>query len=340
MRKRQKIAAWAAAVFAVSVMPQARGAEPVMLRQAYVAVVSNFASILLEKRELMHHYGQSYVMQPEQFRGSPAVITALASGDLQIGHLAYSSFALAVENGKMDGLRIISGEFQDGVPGYYSDEYFVLKDSPIRTIDDLKGKVLTTNGAGSAVDIGLRAMLRRHKINEQKDVTMVQAALPNMLPMLSSHKVDLFANVLPFSADPTVRAATRTLFTQADAMGRTQMNLWVVQKSFIAAHRAALVDYMEDALRVERWYLNPANREAALNIAVKVGKVPRSKFEAWLFSHNDYYHDPDGLPNLDALQKNVDLLHELGFLKAKLTVRDYTDLSIVKEAAQRLHQAP
>src|SRR6185437_3797668 len=110
MRKRQKIAAWAAAVFAVSAMPQAHGAEPVMLRQAYVAVVSNFASILLEKRELMHHYGQSYVMQPEQFRGSPAVITALASGDLQIGHLAYSTFALAVENGKMDGLRIISGE--------------------------------------------------------------------------------------------------------------------------------------------------------------------------------------------------------------------------------------
>ena len=108
-----------------------------------------------------------------RFGGSPPIIIALATGDLQIGHLAYSSWAVAVENAGMDDLRIIASEFQDGVPGYYSDEYFVLKDSPIRTIEDLRGKVLATNAAGSAVDIGLRAMLRKHGLDEKKDVANV-----------------------------------------------------------------------------------------------------------------------------------------------------------------------
>jgi NitT/TauT family transport system substrate-binding protein len=337
MRKRQIIAASVIGTFLFAPLSvTARSAEPVAIHQAYVAVVSNFASILLEKRDLMRHYGKSYVMTPVHFRGSPAVITALASGEIEIGHLAYSSFAVAVENAKMDDLRVISGEFEDGVPGYYSNEYFLLKDSPIRTIEDLKGKVLATNGAGSAVDIPLRAMLRKHGLDPNKDVTMVQAALPNMLPMLQEHKADLFANVLPFSADPVARAATRVLFTQADAVGRTQMNVWVARKEFIDKHRAALVDYMEDALRVERWYLDPKNREAAIDIAVKASKKPRSKYEGWLFTHKDYYHDLDGLPDLKALQASIALLHELGFLKASLNVQKYADLSIVKEAARRL----
>ena len=42
------------------------------------------------------------------------------------------------------------------------------------------------------------------------------------------------------------------------------------------------------------------------------------------------------LPNLDALQRNVDMTHELGFVKTTLDVTKYADLSLVQEAAKRL----
>ena len=42
------------------------------------------------------------------------------------------------------------------------------------------------------------------------------------------------------------------------------------------------------------------------------------------------------LPNLDALQANINTTHELGFIKAPLDVKKYSDLSLAKEAAQRL----
>ena len=44
------------------------------------------------------------------------------------------------------------------------------------------------------------------------------------------------------------------------------------------------------------------------------------------------------MPDLDALQRNVDLTHELGFVSNSFDVRKYADLSVVREAAARLKQ--
>src|SRR5262249_45819179 len=113
-------------------------AEPVKIRTAYVVPVANWASLILAKKELAKHMGQSYVFEDVRFNGTPAMITALATGELEIGDLAYSSLALAVENAGMDDLRVISDEFQDGVNGYYTDEFFVRGDEPVTKVEDLK----------------------------------------------------------------------------------------------------------------------------------------------------------------------------------------------------------
>ena len=71
------------------------------------------------------------------------------------------------------------------------------------------------------------------------------------------------------------------------------------------------------------------------------GAVPThpAAFEKWLFvkggQRGDYYRDPNLLPNLRALQANIRLQRELGFLNADLDVRKHADLSIVREAAKR-----
>ena len=62
-------------------------------------------------------------------------------------------------------------------------------------------------------------------------------------------------------------------------------------------------------------------------------------FEGWIFTDKDYFRDPKALPNLEALQANVDLQHQLGFLRSPLDVKKYVDLSITTEAAQRLDPA-
>jgi NitT/TauT family transport system substrate-binding protein len=329
--------ALAAIVAAVFTYAPGVFADPVKIRTSYVVPVSNWAAWLATKPELMTHQGKSYVTEAIRFQGTPPMITALAAGDIEIGDLGFSSLALAIQNAGISDLKIISDDFQDGVPGNYSDEYFVLNDSGIKTVADLKGKVIGTNAAGSAIDIAMRAMLRKNHVSDKNDVTFVEAAFPNMKSMLAEKKIDLLPGVLPFSLDPELRTMAHPLFVQKDAMGQTQMIVWTARASFIQKNRAAMVDFMEDALRVFRWYLDPKNHEEAIKLVSDMSKIPPERLDSWLFiKGKDYYRNPNALPDLKALQANIETQRELGFLNADIDVSQYADLSIAKDAAARL----
>ena len=312
----------------------AANADPLKITEGWVAP-GNWASIWLQKKDLAKHYGKSYVMVPEHFVGTPPMITALANNQVDIANLAYSTLGIAIENAGLDDMRIVSDEFQDGVSGYYSQEFMVLKDGPIHKIEDLKGKVVATNAEGSAVDVAMKAMLHKHGLEPNRDYTVVEAPFPAMRAMLAEKKVALIPAVLPFSYDPALRSIARDLFVQKDAIGVADMIVWAARKPFIDKNHAALVDFFEDTLRITHWYEDPANHQAAMQILGDLVKKPPAIF-SWAFTHRDVYHDPNLMPNLDALQKNVDLTHELGFTKGTFDVKKYADLSIVEEAAKRL----
>jgi sulfonate transport system substrate-binding protein len=309
--------------------------EPVKIRTAWVAPVSNWASIVLEKKDLAKHLGKSYTLEAVRFAGTPPMITAIANGELEVANLAYSTFPLAVQNANLDDLRVIADEFQDGVAGFHSNEFSVLKDSPIQKVEDLKGKVIATNSMGSAVDIVSRAMLKKHGLEDKRDYTIVEAPFPTMKAMLKEKKADLIPSVPPFNFDPELKQSSRVLFTSKEAIGISQFIVWAARKSFIDKNRAAMVDFMEDMLIIERWFMDPKNHNEVMQIASKVTKAPAERF-GWLFTKQDYYRNPDMLPNLDALNSNIKTTHELGFIKAPLDVKKYTDLSLVQEAAKRL----
>ncbi len=310
--------------------------EPVKVRIAWVVPIGNWASIILEKKDLMKHYGQSYTIEPVRFQSTPTMISALAAGELEIADLAYSSFAIAVENAGMSDLRIIADEAQDGAHGYYSGEYFVLNDGPIKTVDELKGKVLATVGVGSAIDIPVRALLRRHGLEDRRDYTVVEAPFNNMPAMLLDKKVDFIPSVPPFSLDPKLQQAAHPLFTVKDALdGPTEFIIWAANASFLQKHRAAMVDLMEDTVRVVHFFLDPANHAEIVEIAAKITKRPPAGLE-YVFSKADDYHDPNMLPVLVSFQRAIDIQQKMGLLKTPLVAQNYADLSIVKEAAARI----
>src|SRR5262249_6525241 len=144
----------------------AQSQQPIKIRAAWVAPVTNLASILEEKKDIARHVGKSYVFEPVRYAGTPPMVTALANNELEISNLAYSTLAISIRNAGMDDLRVIADEFRDGVEGYYSQEYMVLADGPIKKVEDLKGKVIATNAAGSAVDVATRAMLRKFGLED------------------------------------------------------------------------------------------------------------------------------------------------------------------------------
>lgn len=329
---------WSGALLAVmfALAGSASAQEPLKIRVSWVAVPNNLPPFMFKKAGIPKHYGKSYTMEAIQYRGTPQSITALATNDLDIALLSYSSFPLAIQNANMQDLRIIADEFQDGADGYFSAEFMVLKDGPIKRIEDVKGKVVAVNVKNGATHGAVRSVLAKHGLQE-RDYNVIEIAFPNMRAVLAERKVDVISVGTPqFAWDPEVQKIARPLFTQRDAFGKTDVVIWCARQGFLQKNRAAMIDFMEDMMRDRRYLLDPANRSEAIKIVSEFTKIPADKLEGWLFTNRDFYRDPNARPDLVALQANIDQLHKEGSIKQALDVRKYTDLSILEEAINRL----
>jgi len=164
----------------------ASAAEPPKIRVGWAVVPANIGPLMVAKDGLAAHNGKSYTADFIHFAGAPQQLAALGANELDIASLAYSTFALGIENGGMTDLRVIADSFQDGVANYDINQYVVLRDGPIKKVEDLKGKVLATNGIGSSGDMAMRVMLGKHGLDPKRDVSIVEAAFPTMKAMLAN----------------------------------------------------------------------------------------------------------------------------------------------------------
>src|SRR5262245_24659818 len=69
-------------VAAISLLAQGTSqADPVRIRISWIAPLSNWGSLLMEKKELARHMGKSYILEPVRYAGTPQQITALATNE-------------------------------------------------------------------------------------------------------------------------------------------------------------------------------------------------------------------------------------------------------------------
>jgi sulfonate transport system substrate-binding protein len=324
-----------AALLAIAMAASAARAEPVLIRLSYVVPVSNWAPFIVAKKDLAKHWGRTYNMEAVRYQGTPPMITAMSNGELEIASLAYSTLGIAIANAGINDLRVISDEFRDGVPGYFSNQFFVRRDSGIKMIEDLKGKVLATNVIGAGVDIAMKAGLRKHGLLDKRDYTVIETPFPTMPAMLAEKKADLVTTVMPFSVDPMLNQIGFPLFDQTEGLGASQFLVFTARQAYIDRNRAVLIDVLEDMLRIERWYLDPKNHSDVTRVAADLIKVPPERF-GWVFTNKDYYRDPNMMPDLATLQRNIDITAEMGFIRSRFDVKQYSDLSLIEEAAKRL----
>ena len=53
-----------------------------------------------------------------------------------------------------------------------------MKDGPVKTIADMKGRVAATNTVGSGTDIGMRAALRKGGLEDKRDYSEIEVPMP------------------------------------------------------------------------------------------------------------------------------------------------------------------
>ena len=308
--------------------------ELVTIKIGWAQAPGHMAPILYQNKSILKHFGKTYIAEPIRFQGSTPQIQALATGELSIAAFGATAMVAAATNARLD-VKIVADVIQDGVGNYFTAPYMVVKDGPIKTVQDLKGRRVASNAIGSASDAAMRIHLHKAGLKDT-DFTTVEANFANMPAMLADGKVDMINLQPQFTHGFLDGGKYRPLFTTKDAIGPSQIVFWAMRADFVAKNRPALVDFFEDHIRAMRWFLDPKNHDQAVDIAANVLKIPKESL-GYAFTKDDYYRSPDARPQIAAVQNDIRDALALGLIKEGITLEPkYVDLSLITEAEKRI----
>lgn len=332
---RRHVLQLGAAGAALSVVLGRASAAPVTIRYATGGGIgpNEMETIIFldyMKQNVLKNYGKSYELDMTFTRGTPEAATLLAGGQADLGTLAFSTFATAIAKDAVPGgLTIISDNYQDGHPGNATNTFFVLNDSPIKTVADLKGKKVAINAYGSAVDLVLRVVLKKNGMDPRRDVQIVEVNFPNMAAAIREKRIDCGVLVIPFLAVEAPKGDLRPLFTGGDAFGPSSVIFQVAATNFLKANKEAVRGFLADYVTGLNWYYDKANRKKALELVSGLTKSPVDVLEGYFATGKDYYRDPNGCVPAIAIQKPIDAMVTESLIPQKVDASKYLDLSLL-----------
>ncbi len=65
-------------------------------------------------------------------------------------------------------------------------------------------------------------------------------------------------------------------------------------------------------------------------------KIPAEQLTTWAFTKKGPYRNPDAIPDLAMIQRDVDDMTTLGLIKGHIDVKPYMDTSLAVEARPRV----
>jgi NitT/TauT family transport system substrate-binding protein len=173
-------------------------------------------------------------------------------------------------------------------------EVFVLKDSPFKSVADLRGKKFGawSTGAGSFKAVRT-ALIDAHGIDVMKDTKLVQLAPPALLKLLERGEIDAMLNISSF----TIAAASqpdkfRSIFVPNEYWKKKTGYpiLWsapiVAWKSWVSENPARAKNFVAAAHESFVWLRDPKNFDAAVNAHGKLAGVTTPEaiatYKKWL----------------------------------------------------------
>lgn len=160
--------------------------DPVTVRVAYMPNMGSAASLFVGiDQGYFEEYG--ITVEPAEFQGGPAEITAMASGDIDISQIGHGAHALCIE-----GQAKI---FQMDTTTSLADEVVANKAHGIEKAEDLKGKTIAV-ASGTSSEIILHQVLAKAGLTD-KDVNLVEMAVDGMTTAMVANQIDACATWSP-----------------------------------------------------------------------------------------------------------------------------------------------
>jgi ABC-type nitrate/sulfonate/bicarbonate transport system substrate-binding protein len=337
-KRRQFIKQGAAIATAALAFPMIARAAPPVIRYASAGVVGpgELETVIFSdwfKSHVLKRHGKEYTIEATTARGTPGVATLLAAEQVDLGTLAFTSFATVIAtNAVPDDVTAIAEIHRDAVPGYASYPFVVLNDSAIKTVADFKGKTVAVNAFNGSVDIILRIALQRHGLDPRKDVRVVELPFGNIGPAIRQKRIDAGVLGMPFQVDEARQGGIRPIFSTVDVMPPYPALFQSARARFLKEHPAAVRAWLADYVEAQRWIYQPANRQQIVALTSELAKTPAEALNEYYLTNKDFYRDPHAMISAASIQPTVDAMAKLGLLPQPVNVAPYVDASYLPKA--------
>ncbi len=235
-------------------------------------------------------------------------VAQVAAGSLDMAHSGYPDFARAALHGAP--VRIVLSDFV-GSP------YAVFAKKNIKTIADLKGKLISIGGPNDITLIYIKPFLASAGL-KVGDVDLVYAkAAGDRFAALAAGAVDAAILNPPTYFEAIAAGLTDLGDTKPYAEG-IPFTVWGANTAWAAAHRDTLVTFVRDYRRAVVWLYDPAHRQQAIYILVKrAHQKPEDSAKAYdyLIAKLKLFGSSGDVPD-SVYAKMADGLAEIGTIKA------------------------
>lgn len=233
------------AAITLGLVAPAAAADDVKLR--YLASQGGLSAYELAQ-ELGYFEGTGITIESVGYAtGGPVSLIALASGDVEIGGAATS----AVLNSIISGNDFVAAYPSNGINDEVQSIFYVLEDSPIKSIKDIAGKSIAVNTLGAHLDYTIREAL--HSVGLPTDAAnQVVVPGPQLEQVLRSGQVDISAFgywQTTFEGAARKKGGLRAIFDDTDVLGEIAGGFVVLRRDFINEHPEAAKTFVLQSAR-------------------------------------------------------------------------------------------
>ncbi|TXL70805.1 ABC transporter substrate-binding protein [Vineibacter terrae] len=280
---------------------------------------------MMRRPDQFPELGKSYKVEWVQFQGTAPMVQAMAAGALDCSTQGVLSMAQGAIQANLQ--TYIVAQHVGEKPGSFSVYWAVKDDSPIKTVADMKGRSVGINVFGSGIYGPMALLLKRHGVDAEKDIKLVETGFPASEDAIRGGRVDVGVLNQPFAARAEAKGGLRKLFSLSDQQQNIVHIMDVCRKDFVDRNPELARRYVRDLTAGMAKAL--ANRDETLKVVSEVTKAPIQVLDTYLLKPNDFAREPGAKPNFEGIQAMLDIYAETGMLSKKLDATAFRHPTIV-----------